>query len=333
MPAEQSNGEGQIGEAGDAGLAVGLAPAASAKQRSKRKKPTEGEDAEEGGGEEGGGKTRGPAPKKAKGRHSKATRMANAAAAVAAAAAQEAAQGMAGGDGHAGGMLLPFSATAADPAGGAEAYDSMMARIAAPLGYAQMHGQIQGQNQGQGQRQGEMMIDPTLINYPSTHFSDSNMGMDMGTGMDTGTGMLIGMGGVDMPHMGDLAGLDTYTYPYPEPQTDLPFPLSLPLPYPTQTELAPTPDTQKAYGCPLHLLDHPLRPESDSDNPTGSIGFNAPRQTTCFARFGRAFDVQRHLRADHGVEMDLEGVKDLLGVGVGVGVEGVGGNEEGDGSV
>ncbi|KAI9633856.1 uncharacterized protein MKK02DRAFT_38522 [Dioszegia hungarica] len=58
-------------------------------------------------------------------------------------------------------------------------------------------------------------------------------------------------------------------------------------------------DTRR-YGCPINRL-----PDAASD-----IG--VPTRLHCYSRFWRVYDVRRHLKAEHGLELDDEEVRELL---------------------
>jgi hypothetical protein len=76
--------------------------------------------------------------------------------------------------------------------------------------------------------------------------------------------------------------------------------------------------------CPVHMLTPSTTASGPGSITTGTgTGFelgggnsvgNIPRPTTCFARFDKAYNVKRHLLADHGVDLELDVIRDLLGL-------------------
>lgn len=58
-------------------------------------------------------------------------------------------------------------------------------------------------------------------------------------------------------------------------------------------------DTRR-YGCPINRL------------PDGASDTEVPARLHCYSRFWRVYDVRRHLKAEHGLELDDEEVRELL---------------------
>jgi len=74
--------------------------------------------------------------------------------------------------------------------------------------------------------------------------------------------------------------------------------------------------TDKRFGCPAHKV---IQVEFERFNP-------------CHMRFWRVYDVKRHLKADHDLDLEDGEVRTLLGDGfeggeVGEGARGIGGDE------
>lgn len=86
--------------------------------------------------------------------------------------------------------------------------------------------------------------------------------------------------------------------------------------------LIPDTKTTKRYGCPVHLLptsdaEHFGDGDSETDNRSQGQGLDRTRLQTCHARFWRVYHLQRHLKSDHGVEMETGEIKALVGLGSG----------------
>jgi hypothetical protein len=58
-------------------------------------------------------------------------------------------------------------------------------------------------------------------------------------------------------------------------------------------------DTRR-YGCPINRL------------PDAASNTELPARLYCYSRFWRVYDVRRHLKAEHGLELDDEEVREML---------------------
>lgn len=75
--------------------------------------------------------------------------------------------------------------------------------------------------------------------------------------------------------------------------------------------------TDKRFGCPASKV---INVEMERVNP-------------CHLRFWRVYDVRRHLKADHGLDLEDSEVRALLGDAPEVGQSAPGGNDGGSGAV
>lgn len=73
--------------------------------------------------------------------------------------------------------------------------------------------------------------------------------------------------------------------------------------------------TDKRFGCPAHRV---IQVEFERLNP-------------CHLRFWRVYDIKRHLKADHGLDLEDGEVRALLGDGFQADVDGLEGQEPGTG--